>query len=1187
MGIPGSLFYRPHPQDPFGFERYGRMLETPIGVAAGPHTQLSGNIIAAWLCGARYIELKTVQTLDDLDVPKPCIDMQDEGYNCEWSQELRIRESFTEYLNAWIIIHILRKELGFNGSSGTLLNMSVGYNLEGILNDNVQWFLGRMKNCSAELIVAKEMIRNIYPAIDDIRIPVCISDHITLSTMHGCPPDEIEKIGLYLIREQNLHTTIKLNPTLLGPGELRGLLNTELGYPTEVPDLAFDHDLKYPDALRILNSLSVASLEKGLQFGIKLTNTLESVNHKDVFGKSETMMYMSGRALHPISIRLARKLQKDFAGNLDISFSAGADCFNITDVIACGMKPVTVCSDLLKPGGYGRLHQYIENLRSVFALNKAHSIDDFIVNVSGSGNNLATKNAKHGTNATFAGSGLSSPNDSEIEFDINDLSSVIRRSSLRNLRNYTDRVADNPAYQKKSTSDPSIKTSRKLGWFDCIHAPCIDTCPANQDIPEYLHHTATGNISAAFETILQTNPFPSVTGMVCDHLCQLKCTRINYDDPLQIREIKRYVSESVGDNSRSDAISYQLDATLQNSETRGSALQHSEAHDSALQQTETPGSALQHTETHGSTLRHTETHGSAKPGKQKAAIIGAGPAGLSCGWFLRKAGFDVDVFEQQSIPGGMVSAAIPSFRLTSVAIENDIQRILASGIHLHDNHAIDLPRFEDLRREYDAIFLAAGAQKSVKLKIDGVESTGVIDPLDFLFDIRQNRKTPLGRHVVIIGGGNTAMDAARTAFRLVGNEGTVTIVYRRTIKEMPADKGEIESVKAEGIKIIELTNPVRIQSAGGQVTGLVCSRNELSVKAMAGRPIPVAIPGTEFVIPCDTIIPAIGQQLEVNFLEQDQLTTIPGNYKTQIPKLYIGGDALRGASTAINAIGDGRKAAAEIIAETLHPSVLLNGTPPRHHTSRLNGTSPLHTSPLSRGGEGGEDFQVLLHRKATREYGIHPAETVLDNRQNFDLVISSLSVEQATKEASRCLQCDVICNVCVSVCPNLANFGYQVEPVYYLLQKAILKEDGTIKIEPDKDFRVDQQFQILNIRDLCNECGNCTTFCPTSGRPFADKPGICLSVKSLNAEGTGFFLSRLPDKQVLIYKEKENIRTLSLENGHYIYETNQVKAVINPDDFSLLDVKFLTPCVKEFHFEFAAEMSIIMRGAMQVSLFER
>ena len=195
--------------------RYGKELETPVGMAAGPHTQLAINIIAAWLCGARYIELKTIQTLDELEVSKPCIDMQDEGYNCEWSQELKIEQSFNEYLNAWIIIHILRRELGFEGPLGTLFNMSVGYNLEGILYENVQWFFDKMKDCSAELIEAKDSIRKIYPRIDELEISSCISDHITLSTMHGCPPDEIGKIGLYLINEKKLHTTIKLNPTLL------------------------------------------------------------------------------------------------------------------------------------------------------------------------------------------------------------------------------------------------------------------------------------------------------------------------------------------------------------------------------------------------------------------------------------------------------------------------------------------------------------------------------------------------------------------------------------------------------------------------------------------------------------------------------------------------------------------------------------------------------------------------------------------------------------------------------------------------------------------------------------------------------------------------------------------------------------------------------------------------------------
>ncbi|HNY03470.1 MAG TPA: FAD-dependent oxidoreductase, partial [Bacteroidales bacterium] len=778
MGIPGSLFFKPELADPFRSMRYGQLLETPVGVAAGPHTQMAQNIIAAWLCGARYIELKTIQTLDELEVSKPCIDMQDEGYNCEWSQELRVEESFSEYLNAWIIIHILHHELGFGGTSGTLFNMSVGYNLDGILNDNVQWFLDRMRDCTAELAEAKKRIRAIYPAIDRVNIPSLISDHVTLSTMHGCPPGEIEKIGLYLIREKKLHTTIKLNPTLLGAEDLRGILNARLGFATEVPDAAFEHDLRYPDALKILRSLMAAPAENGLKFSVKLTNTLESVNNKAVFGPPESMMYMSGRALHPVSISLARKLQNDMQGTVDISFSAGVDCFNIAEVIACGMKPVTVCSDLLKPGGYGRLHQYIGNLRREFSSRHARSIDDYILQVAGTEYNQ----------------------EESVSF-----------AALRNLNNYADRVAGNPAYHKKLLSDPSIKTTRELGWFDCIHAPCTDTCPTNQDIPEYMDHTAKGDIPAAFETIFRTNPFPSVTGMVCDHLCQLKCTRINYDEALHIREIKRFVAENAAPPA--------------------------------------PPSL-------GLTPRP-EGEG---PGA--GAVIGAGPAGLSCAWFLRKAGYEVDIFERRKIAGGMVSAAIPSFRLTSQAIETDIRRILASGVGFHDGYPVDKEIFEKLRSEYDVIFLAAGAQKSVTLQIEGAEAAGVIDPLEFLFAVKQNRDFALGSHVVIIGGGNTAMDAARTACRLVGANGGVTIVYRRTVREMPADRGEIEAVSSEGIRIMELVSPRLILSAGGRVKALVCERNILAMKGKDGRAIPVAVPGSEFEIPCDTIIPALGQQLE-------------------------------------------------------------------------------------------------------------------------------------------------------------------------------------------------------------------------------------------------------------------------------------------------------------------------------------
>ncbi|MEI6456932.1 MAG: putative selenate reductase subunit YgfK [bacterium] len=1063
--IPGTLFFIPRKDDPFRIRRYGKVLETPIGVAAGPHTQLALNIITSWLCGARYIELKTVQVLDELEVTKPCIDMHDEGYNCEWSQELRIGESFTEYLNAWIIIHILHKELGFMGKPGVIFNMSVGYNMEGILSKKVQGFLAAMQDCTQPLEEAKKEIRRIYPGIDEIEIPSRISDSVTLSTMHGCPPAEIGKIGYYLISEKKLQTTIKLNPTLLGAESLRNILNEKLKFNIEVPDEAFDYDLKYPDALEIIGELSAVSQKNRLEFGIKLTNTLETRNSGHLFNEKEKMVYMSGRALHPISINLARKLQNDFHGKLNISSSGGADCFNICQILSCGLQPVTVCTDLLKPGGYGRLWQYIDQLRK-----NPVSIDP--------------------------GTG----------------------KSLQLLNRYADLVCDDPSYQNLDFVPHDIKTDRPLGFFDCIHAPCVDTCPTNQDIPGYLFQVSKGEVSEAFKTIFNTNPFPSVTGMICDHPCQVKCTRINYDEALQIREIKHFVAETVNDYTPPPA------PPLPAGEGSWEGV--------------LPGQ-----------------------GGIRIAIIGAGPAGLSCAWFLRQAGFEVDIFEKKKIPGGMVSAAIPAFRLSGEAIDQDISRILSSGVKLFDDHPVVKIEFDRLREEYAAIFLAVGAQQTITLEIDGIISAGVIDLLEFLFDARKDRKLKLGRNIIIIGGGNTAMDAARTALRMSGEGSQVTVVYRRSIREMPADKGEIRAVLDEGIRIMELTNPERILSTGGHVTGLACSRNVLALKGKDGRALPVRVPGSEFELPCDTIIPAIGQRISVDFADASSLKSAPGSYKTAIEKLYIGGDALRGASTAIHAIADGRKAAAEILSDVMG-------------FSKESDRKILKDVPL----------MELMHMKSIRMKGISAEADFPADPPGFDPVENSYSQDQARREASRCLLCDEVCNICVTVCPNLANFSYEIDPVSYRLKKAVASESGEITFQEDGEFSVTQSVQVLNIRDLCNECGNCTTFCPSAGQPFKDKPALCLSVQTLNSEGEGYYLSRLPDRDVLIYKKKDIVKTLTRSDGKLIYETDQVRAVIDPGGFDLLEVKFLTPCVREARFGFAAEMNIILKGALQLKI---
>jgi len=508
FGVLKENFFQPSKNEQLGMTRFGQYLETPLGVAAGPQTQLSQNIIASWLTGARYIELKTVQTLDELEVSKPCIDMEDEGFNCEWSQELKLDQSFKEYLYSWVLIHILKKELNINNSKGelgTIFNMSVGYNMEGILNKNVQTFFSRMKDSSEFLKDAIDIIRPLYPNIDKLNIPAQISNNITLSTMHGCPPDEIEKIGMYLINDLKLHTTVKLNPTLNGPDDLRDILNNRLGFKNiEIPDLAFEHDLKYNDGIKIIKNLKESAKKNNVFFGLKLTNTLESVNNKANFDKVNEMMYMSGRGLHALALNISNKLQKEFNGELDISFSSGADAFNASEVLKCNIKPITMSSDLLKPGGYERLAQYISNISETMKSSKAKNYEELVTLTSG---------------------------DKDIP-----------KSILKNIPNYLEQVLADKRYHKSTFPWGTIKTDRKLKSFDCIKAPCTETCPTNQNIPAYMYLLKEGKLDEALEIIREDNPFPNSTGMACDHICEDKCTRLNYDDTLKIRDIKRFIA---------------------------------------------------------------------------------------------------------------------------------------------------------------------------------------------------------------------------------------------------------------------------------------------------------------------------------------------------------------------------------------------------------------------------------------------------------------------------------------------------------------------------------------------------------------------------------------------------------------------------------------------------------------------
>ncbi|HZJ48491.1 MAG TPA: FAD-dependent oxidoreductase, partial [Acidimicrobiia bacterium] len=711
FGIPREAFFVPDEADRFRLTNYGRTLETPFGVAAGPHTQMAQNIVVAWLVGARFIELKTVQTLDELDVNKPCIDLEDEGYNVEWSQELKVHESFDEYLRAWVLIHALHHKLGFPGDApGMIFNMSVGYNLEGILNPNVQWYLDVMDDASGYIEPYIDIVAERYPEIRTIDVPSQISDTVTLSTMHGCPPEEIEQITTYLLDKRGINTSVKCNPTLLGAECVRGIINDELGFADVViPDEAFGHDLKYVDAVPMFHNLKRVAAANGLTFGLKLSNTLEVENHRQTF-PDDDMMYMSGRALHAVTTNLALRLSEEFRGDMLLSYAGGADAFNVTDLLRAGMTTITVCSDLLKTGGYLRMPQYIEQLNLALDKSEAADVTDLIgrsslaehhfsafaemlcaTALADSG--LAFNHTEAHDLAVYLGGEWRRPIVDVVRAWAADrgwnadrtetLVTLTMRTLARvNLRGYAQAAREDWRYRKESFHTDRSKTTRKLGLFDCIEAPCVDECPISQDVPAYMRAVREGRFDDAVAITRADNPVASILGRVCDHLCETTCIRTHLDQPLAIRDMKRFI------------------------------MSH-EAWPRVPQQLPSMGA--------------------------KVAVIGAGPAGIAAAQELAIAGIAATIFETYPYPGGMVGGAIPAYRLPKAQIDQDMAILEELGVEIRYGQTAGKDfTLEDLRSEgFDRVFVAVGAQLPKYLGVDGEDSEGVIDALRFLRSVRE------------------------------------------------------------------------------------------------------------------------------------------------------------------------------------------------------------------------------------------------------------------------------------------------------------------------------------------------------------------------------------------------------------------------------------------------------------------
>ena len=465
-------------------------LENVCGPAAGPHTQLAQNIVAAYAAGARFFELKTVQTLDgeELHVDKPCIRALDEGYNVEWSTELTTRQAMEEYIKAWFLLQVLSREWQLGQPDGFIFNMSVGYDLKGIQSAKIDAFIEGLKDARATeiwqecLAVLQDNLLRFQrvTAADLEQIPARICSSITLSTMHGCKPQEIERIAAYLITKKGLHTFVKCNPTLLGYDFARRTLDA-LGYDYLVFDERhFREDLHFSEAIPMLKHLQKLAAEQGLTFGVKLTNTFPvEIVQEELPGEE---MYMSGRALFPLTITVADRIAQATAGQLPISYSGGADAHNIAALARLGIAPVTLATTLLKPGGYDRITQ------------------------------LARRLAEGGPKEC---GGIDVP--------------ALHRFARGVLKE---------DYYRKDVEPLLVKKQQRVPLFDCFTAPCRMGCPIHQDIPAYLRLTAEGNNLEALRLITRRNPLPFLTGTTCYHGCMKQCMRRFYDQPVNIRGAK-------------------------------------------------------------------------------------------------------------------------------------------------------------------------------------------------------------------------------------------------------------------------------------------------------------------------------------------------------------------------------------------------------------------------------------------------------------------------------------------------------------------------------------------------------------------------------------------------------------------------------------------------------------------------
>jgi len=612
----------------------------------------------------------------------------------------------------------------------------------------------------------------------------------------------------------------------------------------------------------------------------------------------------------------------------------------------------------------------------------------------------------------------------------------------------------------------------------------VDECPVNQDVPAYMRAVREGDFERAVQITRRDNPLGAILGRVCDHLCETTCIRTHLDQPLAIREMKRFIMSHEGDAPSVGGPN----------------------HDA------------------------------------RVAIIGAGPAGIAGGRELGRAGIGVTIFEMHGYAGGMVGGAIPEYRLPQAQIDADLKELTDLGVEIKYNQTAGEDfTLDDLRSEgFDHVFVAVGAQIPKLLGVEGEDSDGIIDALAFLRSVREGDPLPIGPRVGVIGAGDTAMDCVRSAWRVGATE--TSLIYRRTIDQMPADREEVLAAIEEGVQIVELASPNGLRVEDGRLKALVSTRTEYrGDRDSSGRKIPHDVPDSAFEIELDTLILAISQHSLLDFFG-DEVPTLTGrgyidvdptSFESSQPGVFAGGDvAADGPSSIVKAAADGKAVAASII-------------------SRVGAKLPV---PMK-----SERPTVVLNdamaNRARRRYRIPIRHTPVAERGGFDETIHTYTAEDAMAEASRCVDCDTICSLCVGVCPNMALLTYEMDPFAVDLP-ALVVADGNVDMGPTRRFSVDQTLQIAVLTDFCNECGNCVTACPTSGTPYLDKPRLYLDRADFEAESdNAFMIWSEGDASIMEARFDGSTHRMSV-NGQVEYDSPTLQAVLETET---LEVETATP----------------------------